>query len=105
MVLVAAFIQQALGLAEGDVLVKATSQGGCDIHLSPLAASRFPFSIEVKNKENLNVWKALAQAQANATADRPPVLFFKRAHSALYVALSAEEFMRVLCHAKTPSNI
>jgi hypothetical protein len=94
--LVVATLRHALGLEEGDVFVKATSQGGCDVHLSPAALARFPFSIEIKNDEHLRVWAALRQAELNARPGRPPILFFKRAGSLLFVALSAADFLRLL---------
>lgn len=93
-----------LGLEEGDVFVKATSQGGCDVHLSPAALRVFPFSVEVKNTELLNIWAALRQAEVNAAPGRPPILFFKRAGSPLFVALSAPDFLRVLCPEPKPSS-
>lgn len=106
--LVGAMVEAGLGLQPGDVLVKATSQGGVDIHLSPAALQRFPYSIEVKNAESLNVWSAMAQAAANATEGRPAVLFFKRANSPLYVAMAADTFLSVrrllLCPELTRSN-
>jgi hypothetical protein len=101
---VAATLRHALGLEEGDVFVKAGAQGGCDLHLSPAALRRFPFSIEVKNDERLAIWAALRQAELNATPLRPPVLFFKRANSPQFVALSAADFLRCLCPEPTPSN-
>jgi hypothetical protein len=79
---------------EDDVLVKATSMGGCDLHLSPKAQHAFPFAIEVKNVEKLSIWAALAQAQVNATPkNQPAVVFFKRAGSPMYVALRADAFL------------
>jgi hypothetical protein len=102
--LVVARLRRTLGLEDGDVFVKATSQGGCDIHLSPAAVRRFPFSPEVKNTETLNIWAALRQAELNATPGRPPILFFKRANSPEFVALQAAEFLRWLCPEKMPSS-
>jgi hypothetical protein len=90
---VAALVTTALQLEPGDVFCKATSQGGCDLHLSPQAARAFPFSVEGKKQETLNIWAALLQAAANASPDRPPIVFFARAHSEMYVALSAEVFL------------
>jgi len=81
-------------LTEDDVFVKATSQGGCDIHLSSAAFRLFPFAIEAKNVEALNIWAALAQAEVNGIKKKAPgVVFFKRANSPLYVALRAEDFL------------
>lgn len=93
--IVAAMIREALGLDEADVFVKATSQVGVDLHLSPRALAVFPYGIEVKGAESLNVWKALAQAGANADG-RSPILFFKRARTEMFVALRAADFLQVL---------
>jgi hypothetical protein len=102
--LVVATLRHALGLEEGDVFVKATSQGGCDVHLSPAALRKFPFSVEVKNQESLNIWAALRQAELNAVPGRPAILFFKRAGSPLFVALMVPDFMRLLCPEPTPTS-
>lgn len=91
---VAAMIARRFGLEPDDVLVKATSQGGCDIHLSPHAARLFPVGIEVKCQEKLNVWGALKQAEENAPPGRAMVLFFRRANSQTYAALRADDFLR-----------
>src|SRR5687767_7220018 len=56
-------------LQPDDIHVKATSQGGCDLHLSPRAAEWFVFAPEVKNAESLNIWAALTQAQWNAVRE------------------------------------
>ncbi len=81
-------------IKDDDIFVKATSQGGCDVHLSPRAANIFPFGIEVKNAESLSIWKALAQAEVNAKKKKAPaIVFFKRARSPLYIAMEAEDFL------------
>lgn len=82
-------------LFNDDVFVKATSQGGCDLHLSPIAQKHFPYDPEVKNVERMDIFKALAQAQNNAEK-YPPIVFFKRAHTPMFVALSAEQFLKLL---------
>lgn len=82
------------GLEADDFLVKATSMGGTDLHLSPAAQKYFPFGIEVKAVEALNIWAALAQARVNADKQAlPPIVFFTRAHAPMYVALPAEVFV------------
>lgn len=91
----AALLRAAPGLTEGDIFIKATSQLGVDLHLSPRAEAWFQYGIEVKNVESLNIWQALKQAAENA-GKRPAIVFFKRAHSDLYVALLAEDFLKVL---------
>lgn len=85
------------GLLPDDVVVKATSQGGVDLHLSPQAVARFPFGIEVKRSESLNIWAALKQAEINAQKKNlPAVVFFSRAHGGHYVALDAAVFVKAL---------
>lgn len=79
-------------LVADDVYVKTGSAGGVDIHLSPRAQEMFPFGIEVKRVENLNIWKALVQASINA-GDGPFIVFFGRANTPTFVALRADEFL------------
>ena len=90
-------LQKTFDLKDDDLLVKATSMGGCDLHMSPAAQKLFPFAIEVKNAESLSIWSALAQATVNAKKkNAPPVVFFKRAHSPMYVAFVAEDLLNWL---------
>lgn len=89
---VALLLRSKFALPDTEVFVKATSQIGADLHLSELAEALFPYAIEVKNVELLNIWAALKQAQLNA-GSKTPILFFKRAGTALFVALSAEHFV------------
>jgi hypothetical protein len=93
-ILVRDLLLRTYDLKPDDILVKATSMGGCDIHLSPHAQTYFPFAIEAKGVEALSVWAALAQAEVNAKKkNSPPVLFFKRAHSPLYIAFKADDLL------------
>jgi hypothetical protein len=95
-----ALIVETLGLQPDDVLVKATSMGGVDLHLSPHAQSVLPYGVESKRVESLNVWEAMAQAEVNATKKGvDPVVFFSRAHSPLYVALPAKSFLLAIKRA------
>ena len=45
--------------------VRSTTMGdsGEDILLSPAARKLFPFSVECKNQEKLNIWSSLEQAE------------------------------------------
>ena len=91
-----ALLAAAPFLTEADIFIKTSSQTGVDLHLSPRARDWFKYAIEIKNEERLNVWKALVQAQSNASPDSPPILFFKRAQSELYIALRALDFLALL---------
>ena len=80
-------------LGEGDIEVPTGSRPGKDILFSPLARSMYPFAIECKNQEALNIWNALTQAESNAKEKEIPLLFFKRNHSKMYIAMDAEKFI------------
>ncbi len=45
--------------------------GGEDIMLSAKARNMFPYSVECKNQETLNVWKAFEQAEHNSGVYQP----------------------------------
>jgi hypothetical protein len=77
---------------DDDIYVKTGSAGGVDIFFSPDFARRFPFGVEVKGAESMNIWSALAQAQANA-GKRTPIVFFKRSHTPMFVAMRADDFL------------
>lgn len=73
--------------------VRSTSMGapGEDILLSPLARKMYPYSIECKNVEKLNIWKAIDQAREHS--EYPPLVAFKKNGEVPYVALSLKEFL------------
>lgn len=74
--------------------VKITSSGatGEDLSLSPLARQKFPFSIECKNQEKINIWASLEQAEKNANG-HTPLLIFSRNRSKTYCVLEIDDFM------------
>jgi hypothetical protein len=74
--------------------------GGEDIQLSTKARQLFPYSVECKNVEKLNVWDAYAQAAQNTTdSSVEPLLIFKRSRSDVMVMLRFEHFLK-LNHAR-----
>lgn len=82
-------------LFDDDIQVTPSSVPGADLHLSPAAQKIFPFAIECKNQEKLQIWAALEQCAGHtSTLNQIPVLFFKRNKSELYVALKAEDFIK-----------
>jgi hypothetical protein len=54
------------GLAPDDITSRSSGAGGTDLLLSPAALRVFPYAVETKNQERVNLWAALAQAEANA---------------------------------------
>lgn len=92
----------AADLKPGDIEVTPSSCYGEDLKLSPAAREVYPFVIEGKNQEKLNIWDALEQAECHrpfsfSTDWLPvPVVFFRRNRSKMYVALEAESFVRLV---------
>ena len=77
--------------------VRSTTMGdsGEDVLLSPAARKLFPFSVECKNQEKLNIWSSLEQAETNA-GKHTPLLVFKRNRSKTYVALEIDNLLDLL---------
>jgi predicted ATPase with chaperone activity len=87
-------------LEPDDVKSAIMGESGTDIKLSPAARKLFPFSVECKNQEKLNVWSALEQAQENTTMGTDPLLVFKRNRSTTFVAMELETFFNLLTKPK-----
>ena len=77
--------------------VRSTTMGdsGEDVLLSPAARKLFPFSVECKNQEKLNVWSSLEQTETNA-GKHTPLLIFKRNRSKTYAVLQLDDLMEML---------
>lgn len=86
-------------LDDEDITVTPSGVTGPDLQFSPLAKKHLGLAIECKNVEALNIWKALEQTEGEARSGLPS-LFFRRNRTKLYVALDAEEFMKLLAKAK-----
>ena len=82
-------------LEEDDVRSITMGDSGEDILLSPAARRLFPFSVECKNQEKLNIWSALEQAEENS-GKHTPLVIFKRNRSKTYVALEFEKLLELL---------
>jgi len=91
-----AILERFPELADDDVRVAVRSESGTDIKLSPLARSVFPYSVECKNVERLNIWSALSQAQRNTNDGTAALLVFSRNRTEPHVALALTEFMELL---------
>ena len=83
-------------LEPDDVKVAIMGESGQDIKLSPAARRVFPYAVECKNVEKINIWSALTQAEKNATDTQKPLLIFKKNRTKPYVALSLEDFMKLI---------
>ena len=76
-----------------DIESRSMGAGGEDLIMARDARQKFPFSIECKNQEKLNVYEAYAQACANS-GDHEPILFMKKNHKKPLVVVDAEYFIK-----------
>ena len=76
-------------LTEDDVRSTGMGQSGADLQLSSAAKEVFPFEVEAKNQERVNVWNAFEQCESNA-GEREPLLIIKRNLSAPLAVVDAE---------------
>lgn len=82
-------------LEPDDVRSTSMGAGGEDLQLSPAARRKFPYSVECKNVEKLNVWGAYEQAAANS-GKHEPLLVMKKNRKKPLVVLDLEAFIDLL---------
>ena len=82
-------------LEPDDVRSITMGDSGEDILLSPAARKLFPFSVECKNQEKLNIWSSLEQAEINSDKHIPLVVF-KRNRSKTYAVLEFDKLLELL---------
>ena len=86
---------EGLDIHPEDIESRPMGSGGEDLIMARAAREKFPFSIECKNQESGNVWKAYEQAQANAKAYEALVVLKKNQQKPL-VVLDAEVFFDMM---------
>jgi hypothetical protein len=85
---------EELKIHEEDIESRSMGAGGEDLIMARAAREKFPYSIECKNQETLNVWKSYEQAESNS-GDYEPVVFIKRNNQKPLVVVDAEYFVRL----------
>ena len=76
--------------------IESRSMGaGCeDLIMSRSAREKFPYSIECKNQESLNIWKSYEQAQQNS-GNYEPIVVLKRNNVKPLVLVDADYFVEL----------
>ena len=90
-------------LSEHDVKAAQMGSKGVDLQLSTEARRHFPFAVECKAQNALNIWDSLEQVEGYAKEDKSnpiPLLVFKRDRSEVYVALKWSDFKKILADRK-----
>ena len=82
------------GLSDDDVTSRSMGCGGEDVLLSPKARAKFPFSVECKNTERLNLYKAYDQCIDNSKELHEPLLIVKKNHHRPLAVVDAEYFIK-----------
>ena len=77
-----------------DIESRSMGAGGEDLIMARAARSKFPYSIECKNQESVNVWNAYEQAKENS-GDYEPIVVLKRNNTKPLVLIDADYFVRL----------
>ena len=78
-----------------DIESRSMGAGGEDLIMARAAREKFPYSVECKNQEKINIWDSLQQAEENS-GDYDPVLIFKRNRSKTYAVINIEKFIELI---------
>ena len=85
---------EKLDIHPEDIESRSMGAGGEDLIMARAAREKFPFSIECKNVEKLNVWEAYSQAKENSK-DYEPIVVMKKNNQKALVVLDAEKFVEI----------
>ena len=81
-----------LGVHPEDVESRSMGAGGEDLIMARAAREKFPYSVECKNQEKLNIWESYSQAVENSK-DYEPIVVVKRNKHKPLVLVDAEYFI------------
>ena len=85
---------EELGIHPEDIESRSMGAGGEDLIMARAAREKFPYSIECKNQEKLNLWESYKQATENSKDYEPIVVIKKNNHKKL-VIVDAEYFVKL----------
>ena len=85
---------EKLNLDEEDIESRPMGSQGEDIILGKQSRQIFPYSVECKNQEKVNVWAAYEQSTANC-GKYEPVVVIKKNHKKPLVVVDAEYFVKL----------
>ena len=86
---------EKLNVHPEDVESRSMGAGGEDLIMARAAREKFPYSVECKNQEKLNIWSSLEQAEENA-GPHIPLLVFKRNRSKTYISMEINDLIKIL---------
>ena len=86
---------EKLDIDPEDIESRSMGAHGEDLIMSKAARHKFPYSIECKNQERMNIWSAWEQANENKGMYEPLVVIKKNGVRPL-VLLDAENFLDMI---------
>ena len=85
---------ESLNLHEEDIESRPMGSQGEDIIMGRESRDKFPYSIECKNQESINIWKSYEQAKENA-GEYEPIVVLKRNNTKPLVLVDADYFVEL----------
>tara|TARA_B100000700_G_C14862240_1_gene769226 strand:- start:573 stop:941 length:369 start_codon:yes stop_codon:yes gene_type:complete len=85
---------EKLGVHPEDIESRSMGAGGEDLIMARAAREKFPYSIECKNQEAINIWKSYEQAKENA-GEYEPIVVIKRNNIKPLVLVDADYFVNL----------
>ena len=85
---------EELEIHEEDVESRSMGASGEDLIMARAARKKFPYSIECKNQERVNVWESYKQALENS-GDYEPIVVIKKNHHKPLVDIDAGAFIKM----------
>ena len=85
---------EKLDIHPEDIESRSMGAGGEDLIMARSAREKFPYSVECKNQEKINLWESYNQAQQNSK-NHEPVVILKRNNSKPLILVDAEYFVKL----------
>ncbi len=102
---VAEKIKLTFSLPDSDVKSIPMGSQGADVWLSDNAQTKFPFAVECKAQEKINIWEAFFQAQEHANKHKVdlqtvrilrPIVVFTRNRDEVLCCIKFEDLLEIL---------
>ena len=87
-------LDASVNLEPDDIRSNPMGAHGEDLLFSPLARQTYPFSVECKNVEKLNMWAAIEQAEEYGKY--PPMVIFAKNGKEPMVALPLDKLLEII---------
>ena len=85
---------EKLNIHPEDIESRSMGAGGEDLIMARAAREKFPYSVECKNQEKINLWESYNQAQQNSK-NHEPVVILKRNNFKPLILVDAEYFVKL----------